>query len=275
MLAAQMRRKTVSHQDVYFIIVIVVAIEMVVLLAFQFVSPHKWNRNVIQDIGGYATESIGTCDSDRGWWFFAALVIMNVICLFLALILCWKSKDIPSDFAEGNYIFLSVMFMFQILLLAVPVSAMVRDGNNVFFFIRIAAVFMQNFTVLALICMPKMRRIYTGEDTASTVRNAMRSSIADLSTKKRSSRNGGRSSRLSASSRMGSEHDSQLSGSESGPFRASLRSLPSDTDGSGPMDVKNGTPDEENGDQKMKKRVSWTNGAEPLPQEMLRFTNEE
>jgi hypothetical protein len=268
MLAAQMRRKTVSHQDVYFIIVIVVAIEMVVLLAFQFVSPHIWNRDVIQDIGGYATESIGTCDSDRGWWFFAALVIINVICLFLALIICWKSKDIPSVFAEGNYIFFSVMFMFQILVLAVPVSAMVRDDNNVFFFIRIAAVFMQNFTVLVLIFMPKMRRIYTGEDTASIVQNAIQSWIADLSSKNHSYINYECSSRHSASSRMRSEHDSELSESGPGSFRASLQSPPSDTGGSGPMDVKNGTPDEGNGDQKMKKRVSWTNGAEFLPQEM-------
>jgi hypothetical protein len=156
----------------------------VVLLALQFVSPHIWNRDVIQDIGGHAT---GICDS------------------------------------EGNYVFLSVMSMFQILLLAVPVSAMVRDDNNVFFFIWMAAVFMQNFTVLA-------------------------------------------GFKPSASSRLGSEHDSQQS--LSGPIRASLQSQPNDTDLSGPMDVKNDTPDEENRNQKMKKRVSWTNGAEPLSKEM-------
>jgi hypothetical protein len=192
----------------------------VVLLALQFVSPHIWNRDVIQDIGGHAT---GICDSDINWWFFATLVIINVICLSLTLILCWKSKDIRNDFAEGNYVFLSVMSMFQILLLAVPVSAMVRDDNNVFFFIWMAAVFMQNFTVLA-------------------------------------------GFKPSASSRLGSEHDSQQS--LSGPIRASLQSQPNDTDLSGPMDVKNDAPDEENRNQKMKKRVSWTNGAEPLSKEM-------
>jgi len=109
------------------------------------------------------------------------LVVLNVFCLFVALILCWKTKDIPSDFAESNYIFLSVMFMFQILLLAVPVSVMVRNDNNVFFFIRVAAVFLQNFTVLVLIFLPKMRRIYIGEDTNTVVKNAMRASCANIS----------------------------------------------------------------------------------------------
>ena len=186
-LAAKMRRQTVTYKDVYFIIAIVLSAEMIVLIAMQIVSPHIWQRDVVQDMSGYSIESIGSCDSEIGWWFFAALVGMNVLCLFVALILCWRTKDIPSDFAESNYIFLSVMFMFQILLLAVPVSAMVRDDNNVFFFIRVAAVFMQNFTVLVLIFVPKMRRIYVGEDTAESVRIAMRQSVSNYS-------NGGRNS---------------------------------------------------------------------------------
>jgi len=180
-LAHAMRRQKVTHKDVYFIIVFMVTVEMVVLIAMQIVSPHVWQRDVIREIGGYSIESIGSCSSDSGWWFFATLVVLNVFCLFVALILCWKTKDIPSDFAESNYIFLSVMFMFQILLLAVPVSVMVRDDNNVFFFIRVAAVFLQNFTVLVLIFLPKMRRIYIGEDTTTVVKNAMRASCASIS----------------------------------------------------------------------------------------------
>eukprot|EP00536_Pseudo-nitzschia_multiseries_P005379 jgi/Psemu1/12456/gm1.12456_g len=86
-------------------------------------------------------------------------------------------RNIPSDFSESSCIFLSVMFMFQILVLAGTVSAMVHDDMNVFFFIRAAAVFFQNFTVLALIFLPKMQRIYMGEDTALTVKNAMLSSM--------------------------------------------------------------------------------------------------
>jgi len=186
MLAAAMRRQTVTHKDVYSIIAFIVTVEIVVLIAMQIVSPHVWQRDIIRDIGGYSIESIGSCNSDSGWWFFATLVVLNVLCLFVALVLCWKTKDIPSDFAESNYIFLSVMFMFQILLLAVPVSVMVRDDNNVFFFIRVAAVFLQNFTVLVLIFLPKMRRIYIGEDTTAVVKNAMRASCQSVNISRKS-----------------------------------------------------------------------------------------
>ena len=300
-----MRRQTVNYKDVYFIIAIMVAAEMIVLIAFQIVSPHVWQRDVIVDMGGYSIESIGSCNSDVGWWFFATLVSMNVICLFVALILCWKIKDIPSDFAESNYIFLSVMFMFQILLLAVPVSAMVRDDNNVFFFIRVAAVFMQNFTVLVLIFVPKIRRIHMGEDTAASVRNSMLVSISNMSGAagvresasskvfriRETSRTGSGQWR---NSRIGSQNGSQSSvasiarstdsanGSKSlsGPFPKDPEDNNSEPFGKSKKDTDEENNevavDEENGatKQSMKKRVSWTdsgNNAISIPIDMVDF----
>jgi len=172
-LASRMRRKTVDYKDVFFIIIIVVTAELIVLIAWQLVSPQVWQRDVIQDINGFSIESIGMCSSENSLQFSCSLVTLNVIFLFVALVLCWRTKDIPSDFSESNYIFLSVMFMFQILLLGVPITAMVRDDANVYFFIRVGSIFLQNLSVLLLIFLPKMRRIYIGEDTDSAIRCAI------------------------------------------------------------------------------------------------------
>jgi hypothetical protein len=176
--SAAIRRVQVHAKDVLFIMAGVVGVETAILLAFQFVSPHQWERMVLQDIDGNSVDSVGQCTSDSGWWFFASLVGFNVLSLFYALVLCYQTKDIPSDFAESNYIFLAVMFMFQILVLAVPVSAMVREQTNVFYFIRVFAVFLQDFTVLVIIFCPKMLRIYKCEDTLATVRAAVRSGVS-------------------------------------------------------------------------------------------------
>ena len=150
-----------------------VTAEFIVLITFQVLSPAVWQRDVIEDADGYSIESIGMCHSENIWFFSNTLMVLNVIFLFVALVLCWQTKDIPSDFSESNYIFLSVMFMFQILLLTVPISTMVRNDANVFYFIRIGSVFLQNLSVLLLIFVPKMRRIYNGEDTDSSIKNAL------------------------------------------------------------------------------------------------------
>eukprot|EP00522_Entomoneis_paludosa_P007414 CAMPEP_0172454748 /NCGR_PEP_ID=MMETSP1065-20121228/11644_1 /TAXON_ID=265537 /ORGANISM="Amphiprora paludosa, Strain CCMP125" /LENGTH=1032 /DNA_ID=CAMNT_0013207129 /DNA_START=2817 /DNA_END=5915 /DNA_ORIENTATION=+ len=174
-----MRRKPVQAREVMMIMVIVVAIEIAILTVWQVVAPLQWEREVLQDVEvgdlRYSTESVGQCtSSDGGWWFLMTLVAFNVLCLLYALILCFQTKDLPSDFAESSYIFLAVMFMFQILVLAIPVSAMVQDDTTVFYFIRACAIFFQNFTVLTIIFGPKMVRVYKGEDTLASVKHAIR-----------------------------------------------------------------------------------------------------
>mmetsp|Transcript_26569 Transcript_26569/g.33836 ORF Transcript_26569/g.33836 Transcript_26569/m.33836 type:complete len:839 (-) Transcript_26569:94-2610(-) len=173
--ASKMKRRKIETKDVLSIMVVVLVIETSILLSFQFVSPLKWEREVLDDINGIAIESVGHCESESGWWFFASLVGFNILCLFYALILCFQTKHIPSDFSESSHIFLSVMFMFQVLVLAVPVSAMVRDNTNVFYFMRAGAIFLQNFTVLCIIFGPKMYRIYKKEDSRATIRRHLSS----------------------------------------------------------------------------------------------------
>jgi branched-chain amino acid transport system substrate-binding protein len=222
-----MRHEHVGVKDALFIMVVMVAVETCILLAFQLVSPHHWEREVLNDIDGYSVESVGQCTSDSGWWFFLALVAFNVFCLFYALVLCFQTKDIPSDFAESNYIFLSVMFMFQVLVLAVPVSSMVRDEPDVFFFIRAGAIFLQNFTVLVIIFGPKMLRIYKGEDTKVTVKASMRESIR-IQSHRRSSEIGSQINDASLVSYAG--HGSSRMESSMHDFNASFRSHPVSTD---------------------------------------------
>jgi hypothetical protein len=172
-----MRRRGIKEKDVLSIMVCVVAVEVAIILSFQLVSPHRWEREVIDEVYGYSVDSFGHCTSDNGWWFFSALVGFNIICLLHALILCFQTKGIPSDFSESSHIFLSVMLMFQVLVLVIPVFAMVRKQPTVFYFVRAAAVFLQNFTVLVIIFWPKMLRLYKGEDTLNTVRQTVRNSV--------------------------------------------------------------------------------------------------
>lgn len=168
-----MRRKIVDSKDVLYIMFIVVIAEMIILVSYQVLSPLMWQREVLEDIDGYSIESMGRCNSDNSWSWQCLLMTFNVICLFVALVLCWRTKDLPSDFSESNYIFFSVMFMFQILLITIPVTQMVQDDPNVFFFIRMGGIFLQNFSVLMLIFVPKMRRIYLGEDTTMSIKKAI------------------------------------------------------------------------------------------------------
>jgi len=172
---AQCRRVKVGNELIVKIMGGMLLVECTILVVFQIVSPQIWEREVLDDVDGYATESEGGCASDSGLWFWFALVVFHILSLLYALILCFQTKNIPSDFAETSHIFLAVMFLFQVMMLGVPVSVMVMDDPIVFYFVRAFAVFLQNFSVLVIIFSPKMYRIYSGEDTSASVRASVAS----------------------------------------------------------------------------------------------------
>mmetsp|Transcript_2644 Transcript_2644/g.5503 ORF Transcript_2644/g.5503 Transcript_2644/m.5503 type:complete len:780 (+) Transcript_2644:240-2579(+) len=164
----------VPIKDVVYIILFVLFIEFGILFAFQISSPHIWYREVLDDINGYSIESAGSCTSENGWPFVIALVAINVLFLLYTLILCFQARNIPDEFAETRDIFLAVIFDFQVLSFAAPFIVMARNDPQVNYFIRAATVFLQNFTVLVVIFVQKMLRVYHGVDTKTTVRKSIR-----------------------------------------------------------------------------------------------------
>lgn len=112
-----MQRKKVTVKDVMNIMVVMLGIEFGLLLSWQLVSPYQWERTVTEtDEEGFPVESVGVCTSDSGSYFFLGIILFHVICLIFALILAWQTKDINNEFAESSYLFLTVMFMFQVLI---------------------------------------------------------------------------------------------------------------------------------------------------------------
>jgi len=159
-----MRKKKVEVKDVIMVIAVILTAEAAILLAWTFVDPPKWERNVVEEVNGYVLESAGHCYSHPHGTFFLVQTIFHAVCLFYVLMLCWRTSDIPTEFAEGNYISLSILCMFNLLLLAIPVSFLIGDDPTALYFVLLAAIFLPNLTVLCLIFCPKMYRVYIGDD---------------------------------------------------------------------------------------------------------------
>jgi simple sugar transport system substrate-binding protein len=169
----RMRRKKVGLRDVAYIAAFMLTIELAILIAWQVVAPLQWQREVLlYDSEQFSLSSVGGCSGgNEGWYFYLVLMIFHALCLFYALILGFQTKNINSDFAESSQLSLVVLFMFQVLVVAVPISALVRENAEVFYFVRVSAIFLQNITVLGLIFGPKFWKLnenYNGlRNTAS------------------------------------------------------------------------------------------------------------
>jgi 7 transmembrane sweet-taste receptor of 3 GCPR len=124
---AAMRRRTVDMKDIAPYASVMFIIVLSVLVAWQIVDPFRWEREITQvDSDGYTLESTGRCTSDDGWYFWFSIMGFQIICLFYALVLCFQTKHIQDDLSESSNTFLAVICIFQINVIAFPISAMVR-----------------------------------------------------------------------------------------------------------------------------------------------------
>jgi simple sugar transport system substrate-binding protein len=178
---SSMQRKKVEVSDVLSVMAKMFVVEVTILMCWTLISPSQWHREIIDEEDGYILESVGECTSESGRLFFVGQVAFHVACLFYALALCWQTKDIPTEFAESNWVALSILSVFQILVLAIPIGFLVEDEPDEWFFLVTLSIFLQNFTILCLIFGPKMLRVMSGDDELPVLMVASRSGRSSAS----------------------------------------------------------------------------------------------
>lgn len=142
----------------------VLALELIILISWQVASPFQWEREVLWEQNEFAIESVGRCASDHGTYFLLAMVILHMALLLAALILSFQTRHIDEDFAESNSLAMIVAFMFQVMLLAIPIALMVNESNDIYYIVKVGVVALQNFTVLGLIFVPKVMKNAKAKD---------------------------------------------------------------------------------------------------------------
>ena len=144
----------------------IMSVEVIVLITWQIISPQRWERTVtVVSSDGLVLESEGRCTSDHGWYFLVGLLMFHLVCLFYALLLCFEIRNSITPFSEIKWATLSLMCLFQVSILFMPIGAMVYDDIDGFYFLRVFAIFLQNLSVLSLMFGPKVWKILKKEDT--------------------------------------------------------------------------------------------------------------
>eukprot|EP00977_Amphora_coffeiformis_P007123 scaffold1555_cov173-Amphora_coffeaeformis.AAC.3 len=164
--AAGLNRKPVDVKDVISVMIVMISIETAILLSWQITDPLKWDRDVLlEDSDGFALQSVGKCYSGSAIAFVAPLAVVNVFCLGYALWLCYLTRFVSSDFAEGKWIAICVVSILQILLLAIPVLVIAEDDPTSSYFVRAGVVWLIGTMVTLLIFVPKMARMAFSQQT--------------------------------------------------------------------------------------------------------------
>ena len=162
------QRTVVLAKDVAGVMVAFTLVQFILLLAWQLVDPLRWQRQVLQsNARGYPLASVGSCTSDKALSFVIPLSAYNFGCLLYALYLCYRTRNFSSELNEAKWITASIVSIFQILLLAVPVLIIAWEDTNAFYFVRASVITLMSMGVTCFIFVPKFVQFHFHQSTTT------------------------------------------------------------------------------------------------------------
>ena len=130
----------------------VLLLDVTVLTTWTVVDPLQWQRNtIVQTQFGESLESEAYCSSDSVLVFATILGGIHLALLGIASYMCYRAKDIPTNFSDGKYVALSIVSKLQILVVGIPILVIVGHDPPTSFFGRSVIIWMNNLVVVLLV----------------------------------------------------------------------------------------------------------------------------
>jgi hypothetical protein len=153
----RLRRIKVTPWDVMKPFAFLLTVAGVVLIVWTAVSPPVWEREVSQvDIFSRDVETKGFCNYDESAPYAIILMIILLGTVALSLYEAFVARNISTEFAESDYIFVVLCVVFLVSFMGIPVMLIARDQPQARFFCSACILFVICVAVLLLIFCPKM-----------------------------------------------------------------------------------------------------------------------
>ncbi|CAJ1944267.1 unnamed protein product [Cylindrotheca closterium] len=152
-------RIKVTMWDVIKPVVALLSTAVLILLLWTVLHPPVFSRGVSAlDVYGRAQETKGTCDYTDSLPYAITLLVVLVGTLVYAVQQAYVARNISTEFAETEYIFLVLVAIFVTALLGIPVLLLVARNPGARFFAVACIVFLVNLAILCLIFIPKINQ---------------------------------------------------------------------------------------------------------------------
>ena len=188
------QRVKVTERDVMAPLLILLAANIAILLAWTFLDPLVYVRRDYPGVDGWGRTiaSYGACRSRQPAAYLVPLAVVNIGVLLLANWNAYRARGIESEFSESKHIAIAMGSLLQALLSGVPISFVVRDLPKAFYLVLAFTVFITCMAVLFVIFVPKIMIAenfakYSKREQDQMIRKSIESSIRSLELQKTSS----------------------------------------------------------------------------------------
>ena len=187
-LNKKITKKKVGIKEVMPIVLACIGVEALLLLIWTLVSPLSYVRDCDEyDIFGQCMSSFGSCtNTDNGAYktvFIPLIAVIHVSVLLYSCVLCYQTRNVSTEFAEGRWISMAMFSNLQIMVLGAPLIALVANGNpSVSFIVRAGIIWMNDGSVVLMTFAPKMYALYIGDAKAKSTAMTIGTGATGLAT---------------------------------------------------------------------------------------------
>ena len=163
----------------------VLALDVLILAIWTSSDPIKYVREILEeDQYGHPKSSVGLClTEDDPMPYIGAIMGFHILVLLVGNYLAYKTREVGTAFSESKYISIAMVSNLQVLALSIPVLIIVADNATSNFFVRAGVIFLNDFTVLNLIFLPKFLDVTLGLNILGTDIKSVSGTVATSATK--------------------------------------------------------------------------------------------
>ena len=157
----RMRRVEIKIYPMLAYVGLLLCLDFCVVIPWTIIDPFVWRRaevgtTIDQENGVQTVESVGRCGSDHlGWWVgpIAGVHFLVMICTNLIL---FELRHVSDRYQESRYFVLASIYIFEILILGIPIVVAVADAVQAAYVVLVCIVGLSDLGILLMIFVPKM-----------------------------------------------------------------------------------------------------------------------
>ena len=175
------RKTKVQTKDVSGFIVGGLLVDIIIMAVWYGTDPFRWSFVVTsRDFQDLILEARGQCSSEgsNAWAYPLTIVIIHLAFLVYGNVLAFQTRAFHF-ISDSKLVAISLFNSIQLLILTFVMVALSGDNVSISYLIRVCYAFLNNFGVMALVCVPKLYRcvIGKGDETKLTNRKTAISGI--------------------------------------------------------------------------------------------------
>ena len=140
---------------------LLLCLDFSIVITWTIVDPLVWRRvelgtTVDRENGVLTVESVGRCGCDSMAWWLGPIAGVHILVMIFTNLTLFNLRHVSDRYQESRYFVLASIYIFEILIVGIPILAAVADAVQAGYVVLVCIVGLSDLGILLMMFVPKM-----------------------------------------------------------------------------------------------------------------------